>query len=449
MANITFSTCFYPLHSKFDASIYQGWIENFISLLKSEMFNLVFYTNEEGFEYIKNIKNVENNLKIIIKPINQFYTYRYIKEWEKNHALNHLLNDRTEWTLNMLWSEKLWFVKETVDKKYFNTDMHGWCDVGYFRNRQNDSHTNTLLKKWPCPQKIKNLNPHQIHYAIVNLNMPYLSYLGQMISLNQPIPVDQTSIAGGFFMIHREKIDWWTNVYDNMLQTYFQKGWIVKDDQIIIIHCILLHQPRFCLHIEHTQLYDTWFMFQRLLEVNHISIVMPISSGVEYIKDSISSILSQTYENWEMIIGIYGYPKFGKVYQSVLNIVSSIDETQRKKITVIDLYPITSRSNALHDIITCYTSPQSSHIALLDVHDIWEPNKLEIQLPYLNHFDVVGTNKTNGYVIKKADTLQWKPNLENDRDDGDDNNDLLVHLKKEGKTFYLIETPLVRIQNKD
>jgi hypothetical protein len=176
-----------------------------------------------------------------------------------------------------------------------------------------------------------------------------------------------------------------------------------------------------------------------------VSIIMPIYTGVDYGKESISSIVSQTYENWELIIGIYGYPKFGKVYQSVLNIVSSIDDTQRKKITVIDLYPINGRTNALHDIINYYTSPQSSHIALLDVHDIWEPNKLIVQLPYLNHFDVVGTNVTNGYVIKKADALQWKPNLENNSDE-DSYDNLLLHLKNDGKTFYKIETPLVRIQ---
>jgi len=247
-------------------------------------------------------------------------------------------------------------------------------------------------------------------------------------------------------MIHREKIEWWTNIYDNMLQMYFKNGWIVKDDQIIIIHCILLHQEHFCLHIENTK-YDGWFMFQRLLSVNHISILMPIYTGVEFLKDSISSILSQTYENWELTIGVYGYPKFGKVYQSVLNIVSSINDTQRKKITVIDLYPIKNKSNALHDILTCYTSPHSSHIALLDVHDIWEPNKLLIQLPYLGHFDVVGTNGS-GYVIKKADTLQWKPSIGDDGN-GDDGNDLIVHLKKDDKTFYIIETSLVRIQSKE
>ena len=194
-------------------------------------------------------------------------------------------------------------------------------------------------------------------------------------------------------------------------------------------------------------------MFQQLSDVKditNISILMTIYTGVECLKDSIGSILSQTYEHWEVIIGVYGYPKFGKVYQSVLNIVSAINDTQRKKITVIDLYPIKSRSNALHDILTCYTSPHSSHIALLDVHDIWEPNKLLLQLPYLGHFDVVGTPMINSScVIKKTEALQWKPNLENDDSDDsdDDSDDVLLYLEKYGKTFYHLDVPLVRYRS--
>ena len=150
-------------------------------------------------------------------------------------------------------------------------------------------------------------------------------------------------------------------------------------------------------------------MFKQLSDVTNIniSILMPIYTGVECLKDSISSILSQTYEHWELIIGVYGYPKFGKVYQSILNIVSTINETQRKKITVIDLYPIKSRSNALHDIITYYISPQSSHIVLHDVHDIWEPNKLLEQLVSPGH---------TTFIIKKTDAMKWKPKLENSDD---------------------------------
>ena len=38
----------------------------------------------------------------------------------------------------MLWCEKISFVKKTIEKNYFNTDWYGWCDIGYFRESNND-----------------------------------------------------------------------------------------------------------------------------------------------------------------------------------------------------------------------------------------------------------------------------------------------------------------------
>ena len=38
-----------------------------------------------------------------------------------------------------------------------------------------------------------------------------------------------------------------------------------------------------------------------------ISILMPIYNGIEYIGESVSSIIGQTYGNWELIIGVNGH----------------------------------------------------------------------------------------------------------------------------------------------
>ena len=40
-----------------------------------------------------------------------------------------------------------------------------------------------------------------------------------------------------------------------------------------------------------------------------ISILMPIYNGIEYINESVSSVLDQTYGDWELIIGINGHPE--------------------------------------------------------------------------------------------------------------------------------------------
>ena len=98
--SITFSSCFYIIKSKFDPSIYVQWMNNFISIVNN--FNLVIYTDENSCKYI----NTNNNpkIKIIIKPIDQFYNFKYKYYWIENHKKNILLNDKSCWELNMLWS---------------------------------------------------------------------------------------------------------------------------------------------------------------------------------------------------------------------------------------------------------------------------------------------------------------------------------------------------------
>jgi len=263
---ITFTSCFYIIKSKFDPNIYIEWMNNFISIVNN--FNLVIYTDISSSKYI-DIKN-NPNIKIIIKPIEQFYNYKYKEFWIENHKKNILLNDKSNWELNMLWSEKIWFVKETIERKYFDTDFYGWCDIGYFRNRSEDLHT-SFLSNWPSKDKIVNLDKNKVYYACVNNDNTYMNYMYKIINKKNDkglpftnIPAHQKSVAGGFFIIHKDKIDWWAKTYDTKLELYFKNNSLVKDDQIILIDCILSDQHNFVLFREATQ-YDNWFMFQRIL----------------------------------------------------------------------------------------------------------------------------------------------------------------------------------------
>ena len=44
-----------------------------------------------------------------------------------------------------------------------------------------------------------------------------------------------------------------------------------------------------------------------------ISILIPIYNGVEFIEESVSSVLRQNYENWELLIGVNGHPPNSKI----------------------------------------------------------------------------------------------------------------------------------------
>ena len=80
----------------------------------------------------------------------------------------------------------------------------------------------------------------------------------------QEIPATQNSVAGGFFVLHKDKINWWAETYDAKLSAYFKNNYLVKDDQIILADCILSNMNEFLLFRENNGKNDNWFMFQRI-----------------------------------------------------------------------------------------------------------------------------------------------------------------------------------------
>jgi hypothetical protein len=200
----------------------------------------------------------------------EFYNYKYKTFWINNHQVNTELNTKVSWEVNMLWSEKICFVEKTATHYFKDVPdaWYGWCDIGYFRPQSAGCLTASQIQTWPDPQRLAQLDPAKIHYALVN---PYIAELIQCVKNRDPhtgipnIPPDQISVAGGFFLTIKDNLEYWAKTFDEKLELYFQHGALVKDDQMIIIDCILSDPTRFKLHREENPGYDNWFMFQRLL----------------------------------------------------------------------------------------------------------------------------------------------------------------------------------------
>jgi glycosyltransferase involved in cell wall biosynthesis len=117
-----------------------------------------------------------------------------------------------------------------------------------------------------------------------------------------------------------------------------------------------------------------------------ISILIPVYNGIEFIGASINSVINQTFNNWELLIGINGHPPNSEIYK-----IAKTYETKCKhgKIRVFDFYNIKGKSATLNKMIKFCSH---NYIAILDVDDIWRPNKLKIQVPFLKRYDVIGSN---------------------------------------------------------
>jgi len=113
-----------------------------------------------------------------------------------------------------------------------------------------------------------------------------------------------------------------------------------------------------------------------------ISILIPIYNGIEFIEESVGSVLEQTFENWELIIGINGHPQDSEIYLRAKEY-----EQRSPKIKVFDFYTIKGKSDVLNEMIRhC----KYDYVAILDVDDIWHKDKLRIQSEFIGQYDVIG-----------------------------------------------------------
>ena len=276
---VILSTAWYQFKAKFDKDIYRKWIHNMLSNVNN--YKLVVYTNEESNPYV--LPYTSNpNIKLVIKEEQEFYGYKYKKEWKANHERNELLNQKVDWRVNMLWNEKVHFVYETVTNGYFvdanetgskdkTETIYGWCDIGYFRCRTTDI-TQSEISGWPNPEAITKVKINsKIYYARVNNDSEYIKHLFTIANTKSAagmpvfdIPPTQNSIAGGFFLISKANLLWFREEYDKTLKRYFFFNTLIKDDQIILVDVIFSNMARFTL-IQTKEDQDKWFQFQRFL----------------------------------------------------------------------------------------------------------------------------------------------------------------------------------------
>ena len=122
-------------------------------------------------------------------------------------------------------------------------------------------------------------------------------------------------------------------------------------------------------------------------ESPQVSILMPIYNGSEFLPESLSSVIKQTFTEWELLIAINGYAEpESTIYKMVKDYVKSVGDM---RIKVLDYYDCKGKAATLNKMLgEC----KYSYVAILDVDDIWLPTKLVVQQPFLlKGYDVIGT----------------------------------------------------------
>ena len=115
--------------------------------------------------------------------------------------------------------------------------------------------------------------------------------------------------------------------------------------------------------------------------MNHlVSIIMPSYKCGKFIEESIKSVQSQTYQNWELII-VDDCSGAGTI-----SIVQKIQLEEQR----IRLYQNDYNSGAAISRNVALREAKGRWIAFLDSDDLWEPTKLERQILFM---------EDNGYAF--------------------------------------------------
>jgi glycosyltransferase involved in cell wall biosynthesis len=191
-----------------------------------------------------------------------------------------------------------------------------------------------------------------------------------------------------------------------------------------------------------------------------ISILIPIYNGFEFFHESLTSVIQQTYTDWELLVAVNGHPKNSSVFLEAQRMAEHYPE---RKIRVFDFHDIKGKSTTLNRMIEYC---RGDYIAILDVDDIWENDKLAAQVPYMYTFDVIGTKcvyfgdmsgiiptipvgeityydftrvnpMINSSALIRKELCQWEEN-------GIEDYDLWLKLWKQHKRFYNIDDVLVK-----
>lgn len=128
-----------------------------------------------------------------------------------------------------------------------------------------------------------------------------------------------------------------------------------------------------------------------------VSVIMPCYNSANYIEETLKSVITQTYSNWEcVIIDDCSTDNSVEIIQSF----ADIDER-------ICLYVNESNKGAAYSRNRALSIAKGKWIAFLDSDDLWMPDKLEKQIAFMQKNEYVYSYTTyeqideNGYPLNK------------------------------------------------
>ena len=146
--DVTIVTGYFRIKSKYKASKYSKWLNNFLKINHPMIF---FVDNVYYPEIIAKRPKKYRNITIWVKTsIKDFLSYKYyFNEFNQTFYID-IENFRHTVPLYLIWAEKVNFLKIAITKNYFQSKCFYWVDAGSFRKKRK---VKKFINDWPSPKK--------------------------------------------------------------------------------------------------------------------------------------------------------------------------------------------------------------------------------------------------------------------------------------------------------
>lgn len=126
-----------------------------------------------------------------------------------------------------------------------------------------------------------------------------------------------------------------------------------------------------------------------------VSIITPSHNSAEYIKETLESILSQTYDNWELLI----------TDDASTDGTCDIIETYLMQDSRIKLFRLNAESGAAKARNNSIEHASGRFIAFCDSDDLWTTDKLEKQISFMLEKDIAFSFSPYHYINNEGKYL--------------------------------------------
>lgn len=144
-----------------------------------------------------------------------------------------------------------------------------------------------------------------------------------------------------------------------------------------------------------------------------VSIIVPVYNAEKFIRETIQTVLNQTYKNWELLV----------VNDCSTDNSKKIIEEYEKKDKRIHMIELEHNSGAAIARNTGIENSKGRYIAFLDADDLWDKRKLEKQLKFIkeNNYEFTYTGyefadengNKNGKIVNVPKEINYKQALKN------------------------------------